>query len=44
MFEIGCLACSKTMKMPQYIDTEKYNGLLFVKSIILYCLLNWQKG
>jgi len=26
MIEIGCLACSKIIKMPQYIDTEKYDG------------------
>ncbi len=26
MVEIGCLACSKIIKLPQYIDTEKYDG------------------
>lgn len=26
MVEISCLACSKIIKMPQYIDTEKYDG------------------
>ena len=26
MVEIKCLACGKNVKMPQYIDTEKYDG------------------
>jgi DNA-directed RNA polymerase subunit RPC12/RpoP len=26
MVEIECLACGKPVKMPQYIDTEKYDG------------------
>jgi len=26
MVEIECLVCGKTIKMPQYIDTEKYDG------------------
>jgi DNA-directed RNA polymerase subunit RPC12/RpoP len=26
MVELGCLACSKIIKVPQYIDTEKYDG------------------
>jgi DNA-directed RNA polymerase subunit RPC12/RpoP len=26
MVEIECLACGKTIKMPPYIDTEKYDG------------------
>jgi len=26
MVEIECLACGKSVKMPQYINTEKYDG------------------
>jgi len=26
MLKIECLACGKTIKVPQYIDTEKYDG------------------
>ena len=26
MVEIECLACGKPLKIPQYIDTEKYDG------------------
>lgn len=26
MDEIPCLACGKTVKMPQYIDSEQYDG------------------
>ena len=26
MIEIECLACGKTLNMPKYIDTDKYDG------------------
>ena len=26
MVEIECLACGKAIKIPQYIDTERYDG------------------
>ena len=26
MVEIECLACGKTIRIPSYIDTEKYDG------------------
>ena len=26
MVEIECLACGKTLKMPKYIDADKYDG------------------
>ena len=26
MVDIECLACGKTVKMPPYVDTEKYDG------------------
>jgi len=28
MVEIECLACRKNIKIPQYTDTEKYDGQL----------------
>ncbi len=42
MVEIECLACGKTIKIPPFIDTEKYDGqvtcqecnsLLYVKLV-----------
>ncbi len=28
MVEIECLACGKTIKLPQFIDTDNYDGQL----------------
>ena len=28
MVKIECLACDKTLKLPQFIDTDNYNGQL----------------
>ncbi len=28
MTEIGCLACDKTLEIPQFIDTDNYDGQL----------------
>ncbi len=44
MVEIECLACEKTIKTPQYIDTEKYDGQMICQECEALLHIKLAKG
>lgn len=44
MVEIKCLVCGKPLKIPQYIDTEKYDGEMVCQDCEARVYVKFVKG